>query len=85
MDDFHKRALKSLRSRHEETIRASAKTIQDEIGYLLRDLDGERSTPGHYARRIAAAAQEIVTRNAALEAINDTTEILATADETAGA
>ena len=83
MDDFHARALKSLRERHEDRIRRAAATIQEEIGYLIDRLDAQRGTPEHYARRIATDAQEIVTRFAALEAMADATAILETSDEPA--
>jgi hypothetical protein len=83
MDDFQTRALKDLRDRHEGEIRRLATSIQEEIGYLIRDLDHQHATPGHYARRVATDAQEIVTRVAALEALGDAVGIFETSDEPA--
>jgi hypothetical protein len=84
MDDFHVRALKNLRERHETKIRQLAESIQQEIGYTLTRLDsGHKGSAsiGHYAGSIATDAQEIVTRLAALEAMTDATEILETREE----
>ena len=85
MDDFQTRALKNLRGRHEDQIRRLAASIQEEIGYLIHGLDSQHATPGHFARRIATDAQEIVARFAALEAIGDAVGILETRDEPEGA
>jgi hypothetical protein len=83
MDDFHARALKSLRERHENKIRQDAEEIQEYIGYVLARTDKGVSGAliGNYASTIAADAQEIVTRIAALEAMKDATGILETRDE----
>jgi len=87
MDDFHARALKSLRERHENKIRQAAEEIQAYTSYVLARLDKDAggSTIGHYASSIATGAQEIVVRLAALEAMQDATGILETRDESGGA
>jgi len=87
MDDFHARALKSLRERHENKIDQLAASILDEIGYMLNRLNiggAGRASVGHYASSIATDAQEIVVRLAALEAMQDATGILETRDESGG-
>lgn len=85
MDDFHARALKSLREQHEKNIWQAAEEIQEYIGYVLaRAAKGvSGALIGSYASTIATDAQEIVTRLAALEAMKDATEILETRDEPA--
>lgn len=86
MDDFHARALKSRRERHENKIDQLAESIQEEIGYMLTRLNSGsygRASVGHYAHSIATDAQEIVTRLAALEAIGDAVSILEASDEPA--
>lgn len=87
MDDFHARALKSLRERHENKIRQAAEEIQEYIGYVLArlDKDASGSTIGHWVGNIATDGQEIVTRLAALEAMAEATAILETSDEPEGA
>jgi hypothetical protein len=84
MDDFHARALKTLRERHESQIRENARRIQEHIGYVLqRAENGHADTVGLYAEDIAASAQRIVARVAALGAIGDAVRTLETGDELA--
>ena len=76
MDDFQQRALKNLRERHENKITQLAESIQEEIGYVLNRIgSGNVSSAGHYAQSIAADAEEIKTRLAALEALGDAVDI----------
>ena len=84
MDDFHARALKSLRGRHENKIRQAAENVREIAGYVLRDLDAGR-TGLRYATDIATDAQDIVRRLAALEAMGEAVSILETTDEPEGA
>lgn len=82
MDDFQARALGNLSKRHEDKIRENAKRIQEHIGYALQRIDaGRADATGLYARDIAASAQEIVSRVAALEAIGEAVGILETGSE----
>lgn len=79
MDAFHERALGNLNTRHTDRARAEAGRITEYVGYVLRDLEAGR-LPNRFARDILASAQEIVSRLDALEAIADTTGILATGE-----
>lgn len=81
MDDFQARALGSLTKRHEARIRENAERIREHIGYVLQRIDaGRADATGLYARDIAASAQEIVTRVAALEAIGEAVGIFSSGD-----
>jgi phage-related protein len=72
MDEFQQRALKNLRERHENKITQLAESIQEEIGYVLNRIgSGSIGSAGHYAQSIAADAEEIKARLAALEALRD--------------
>lgn len=82
MDDFQTRALNNLRQRHTDKIRQAAEHIRDYAGYVLRNLDSGNTT-SYYVRDIASDAQELVTRFAALEAIEETAGILEASDEPA--
>ena len=76
MDEFQQRALKNLRERHENKITQLAESIQEEVGYVLnRIASAGPSSAGHYATSIAADAQEIKIRLAALEALGDAVDI----------
>jgi len=82
MDDFHARALNSLRARHESLIRDQAERIQQHIGYVIKRLDAGRSdSVGMYAEDIEASARRIVARVTALEAVADAVGILETRAE----
>jgi hypothetical protein len=71
-ESFEERAHGNLVRRNEEKIRENAERIQEHIGYVLQRIAaGHVASTGLYARDIAASAQEIVTRVAALEAVEE--------------
>lgn len=74
MDKFQERAIGNLRTRHEDAIRAAADRIRECAEYILRDLEQGRTS--HYADDVLAAAQAIVIRSAALDAVNDAAMIV---------
>lgn len=81
MDDFQARALGNLRKRHEDKIRENAEHIREHTGYLLARLeDGSAASASHHAAGIASDAREIVSRLAALEAIEETVGIVETTE-----
>jgi hypothetical protein len=79
VDDFSKRAIGNLNDRHREKAKAEAEQIREYAGYLLRDLEAGRVS-STYARSILDSAQAVVVRLAALEAVKETTGILAAED-----
>jgi hypothetical protein len=85
VDDFHARALKNLRERHESQIRENAERIREHIGYVLKRLDaGRADSVGLYAEDIEASVRRIVSRVAALEAITETAGIIETTEGESG-
>lgn len=84
MDDFHARAIRNLRERHESQITENAERVREHIGYVMKRIEAGRiDSVGLYAEDIAASMRRILTSVAALEAIRESTEILATRDEPA--
>jgi hypothetical protein len=84
MDDFHKRAIKNLRERHEAQITEEAERIRDHAGYVLKRIEvGRADSTGMYAADIAASARRIELHAAALETLKETMAILETSDEPA--
>lgn len=84
MDDFQNRAIKNLRERHETQITENAERVRAHIGYVLKRIEGGRiDSVGLYAEDIAASMRRILASVAALEALRESTEILATSDEPA--
>ena len=81
-DDFHARAIRNLRLRHEIQIAENTKRVRDHIGYILKRIEaGRAETTGMYAQDIAASVQRILISIAALETLGETTAILATSEE----
>ena len=84
MDDFHARALKNLRERHEGKIQENAQRIQEHIGYVLNRIEsGRAETVGLYADDLAASVERIQSSVAALEALEEAVGILETRDKPA--
>jgi hypothetical protein len=82
MDAFHERAIRNLRERHETQIAENAERIREHIGYVLKRVEsGRADTTGLYAEDIGASVRRMQLAVAALEALNETTEILKTSDE----
>jgi hypothetical protein len=81
MDDFHARAIKNFRARHEGQIEENAARILEHIGYVLKRVsDGRPETVDMYAADIEASIKRIRASVTALESVREALAILETSD-----
>jgi hypothetical protein len=80
MDAWQERQITQLRDRNANALRENAERIREHVGYVLARIDGGHpEATGLYAQDIAASAERMRLAVAAIETLDETLGILATA------